>query len=1332
MSPRNFPSPRGKSHSLSGLTVAQIATLARRVSLLTVALTFLAAFLLEPSVAVAGGQKGLPPVELHNPGKAGFGESCLSSSPGPDGSLYVGSPNGVLEFDGSSWRLIHTPGRTQVRSLLVLEDGRIAWGGVNEFGLLAPDARRDWGMESLSDSLNQAGVHFREVRSIHQLAHGLYFQCAEFLARWHRGHLQLWLPGGTVGGAEVVDGQLYVQAEGRGLLRLREERLPAGGTQIPDGALEAVLGPELFQDGNRMVCLLPLEKGLLLGTRQMGLFRLEKGQVEPLNTGLDFTPDAQLFHGLRLKDGRLALATLRDGLFVLDASARTLLHLGKAEGLPGNQVLHVNQDAIGDLWLSSMDGLCRVGLARPFTRHGEVTGLQGRMLSLARHNGTLFVGSTQGLFRLEEAKGAQQVARFTRTSLEGICWALTSTPDALLAIVGPSLFEVGPKGQRAVLEGQPTCMALDPAQADRGLVGVEGKVRQLRRRAAGWEAGDFIPGLSCNASSMVCSKQGLWWLGTSDMGLIRLQERHGRWEQRQYGSAQGLPAGGVEVSLLGDRVLALSEGHCFEIEGDCLRSCDRFLPPDGWSEKEISSLTQSRQRLWGIFRDGLARAPALEAGELKWTPLLHVHDGIQLGPLLVEDSGVWVCKGRELLLLDPDSEGGRVASLPLRLRSLLLGGREWAGSAGGLRGNELPQGRGPLEVEVVSAGGDWDGLQLWSWRLEGLDEEWSPWSQDAHLRLPWLPGGDYTLQVRHRLGDGPITQLNLARLNIPLPWHAHWWLRTLALLVAAAFMHTVARLRAQRLKEHNARLQAEVQERHNAEAALALREAHYRSLFEHAMDGILILDMEGRVQQANPAALRMFQLQEEQLKGQSPVQHAPLRQADGRESSQVMADVLARVSRGEAQALEWLHCQPAGGQQVLDVELSPLEAGGGNQILAVVRDLSERRELEEKLRQSQKLEAVGRLAGGIAHDFNNILMVIQGQCDILLMGPHGRLPEDPLREDLNQIRDAARRAADLTRQLLAFSRKQTLHPQQVSLNRALGDVERMLRRVLGEHIHIQLNLDAELHAVSVDPGQLDQVVVNLAVNARDAMPGGGRLEVTTSNEELDEIRARELGLAPGPHVRLDMRDTGHGMDAPTLAHIFEPFYTTKEPGKGTGLGLATVYGIIAQSGGAIRVESQVGEGSVFQIHLPAARNGQEATAIHEQAGLDELGGRERILLVEDESAVREVLQRTLENHGYQVLVAEEGQRALDLLLGGEDVDLVLSDMVMPQLGGMELAQALRTLGRTTPMVLMSGYTDHPLDEPVCQELKLGVLMKPFGPRALLTELRTRLEPGIGA
>jgi len=1282
----------------------------------------------EPVQAQGPHVEGLPPIESFTPGHAGLAEGCLSSSHGPDGTLFVGSPEGLLDFDGSQWHLIHTPGHTQVRSVLVLKDGRIAWGATNEFGLCQPDARRDWQPTLLSDSLAAAGVHFREVRAILELEHGIYFQTAEFLARWHNGHLQLWRPGGVVGGMAAVRGGLYVQAEGEGLFRLNPQGLSTRGNTIPKGALEPVLGPELFQQGNRMVCLFPMEDGLLLGTRQRGLFHVKAGEAEEMAALNATLRPLQLFHGILLRDGRMALATLQGGLLLLDKQGHLLRRLAQEEGLPGPQVIHVSQDAAGDLWLASMDGLSRVGLTRPFTTHGADTGLRGRVESMTLHDGALVVGTTEGIFRLEEAKGIHGQARFVSLDLPGICWRLCSTPKALLALLGPDLVEVSAQGVRKVMGDQPTALGLDALRPDRALVAVQSGARLLQRQGAHWQEGPPIPGLQCNVTDVLCDARGLWWLATSDHGLLRLEERGGAWTVRQFGQAQGLPPGPMSLSLVQGTVMLVADGRCWEVGGqDSLQVCDWITPPDGWSGEALSGLMEKEGTVWATFRDGLASAVWRSSGELEWQPVLHPADGFHLGPLAAMGTMVCVGKGQELLLVKAGASPLPEQRFPLRVRKLQLGGLEWTGSAGGLRQGETIQGPGPLEVELACAAGSWDGLQLWSWRIKGLDEDWSAWSGDGKLRLPWLPGGDYVIQVRHRLASGPIQDLEVARIHVPLPWHAHWWVRSLATLLLLGVIHFFVRSRARRLQAHNDQLAAEVQERRLAEAALHVREARYRSLFEHAMDGILILDAQGRVQQANPAAQHILQLTETLMVGRQPDLYAPPTQPDGRSSVQAMSELLEAARQGVPCSTEWLHQRPDGVNVLLDVNISLLDDGEGAQVLAVVRDLSERRELEEKLRQSQKLEAVGRLAGGIAHDFNNILMVIQGQCDLIFMGPHGRQPEDPLREDLLQIRDASRRAADLTRQLLAFSRKQNLHPQQISINHALTDVERLLRRVLGEHIEIQLELGAGLQAVSVDPGQLDQVVVNLAVNARDAMPEGGRLTVSTANEDLPDAQAREMGLLSGRLVRLSMRDTGHGMDARTMAHIFEPFYTTKEPGKGTGLGLATVYGIITQSGGAIRVESQPGEGTVFHVYLPACAANGLSGGVADSQSLDELGGTERILLVEDEAAVREVLQRTLENNGYQVMSADDGQRALDILLRGEEVDLVLSDVVMPALGGVELAQALRTVGQRTPIILMTGYSDNPLDEPLCRELDLGVLMKPFGPRALLTELRQRLD-----
>ena len=564
-------------------------------------------------------------------------------------------------------------------------------------------------------------------------------------------------------------------------------------------------------------------------------------------------------------------------------------------------------------------------------------------------------------------------------------------------------------------------------------------------------------------------------------------------------------------------------------------------------------------------------------------------------------------------------------------------------------------------------------------------------------------------------------------LSLHWHWHELWWVRVLGVLGLLALGHLLARGRAQRLREMNRALEEEVQERRRAESALRASEARYRGLFENALDGIIIMDGE-RFLRCNPAAARIYGRPVEELEGHSPVEFSPPSQPDGRPSQDKAQEMVSAVMAGEMRYFEWRHLKADGSHVDVEVSLSPLNLDGTHHVLAIVRDINERRALEEQLRQSQKMEAVGRLAGGVAHDFNNILTVILGQCDMLMMSLDDR---DPVRDELGQVRDAAQRAARLTGQLLAFSRRQTLHPRQISLNIVLADLEKMLRRVIGEDIQIQLELAPDLLQVNVDPGQLDQVILNLALNARDAMPGGGRLTLGTQNVALSPEQARELGtLRTGPHVRLSIRDTGHGMDSEVLGHVFEPFFTTKEAGKGTGLGLSTVYGIVTQSDGVIRVRSAPGQGTHFEILLPAAEGEPLLPRTADRQELASLGGSEHVLLVEDETAVRDVLRRTLQNHGYLVSEAENGAAALEWLAHGDMPDLVLSDVVMPEMGGLDLARSLRTSGIGLPVVLMTGYTDRELRPGDLESLQASALSKPFGPTALLKELRRRLDaPG---
>ncbi len=402
-----------------------------------------------------------------------------------------------------------------------------------------------------------------------------------------------------------------------------------------------------------------------------------------------------------------------------------------------------------------------------------------------------------------------------------------------------------------------------------------------------------------------------------------------------------------------------------------------------------------------------------------------------------------------------------------------------------------------------------------------------------------------------------------------------------------------------------------------------------------------------------------------------------------------------------------------------DAAGKPMEAVGS------WSDITERKSLEEQYRQAQKMEAVGRLAGGVAHDFNNLLTVIMGYSDIYLakLGP-----EDPLRMPLTEIRKAGERAAALTRQLLAFSRKQVLMPVVLDLGTIIADMAKMLPRLIGEDVALTVIAGPDLWQTKADPGQMEQVVMNIIVNARDAMPQGGRLLLETRNVELDARYAMNHGEAkPGEYVLLAISDTGCGMDASVKARIFEPFFTTKGPTKGTGLGLATVFGIVKQSGGHIEVYSEVGQGTTFKIYLPRDKSGEPIATLH-RTKEPVRGGKESILLVEDENGVRALAKAVLQKYGYTVLDAPNGGDALLICeTHATPIDLMITDVVMPNFSGRQLAERLALRQPTMKVLFMSGYTDDAIVHHGVLESGMPFLQKPFAPEALARKVREVLD-----
>jgi signal transduction histidine kinase len=381
---------------------------------------------------------------------------------------------------------------------------------------------------------------------------------------------------------------------------------------------------------------------------------------------------------------------------------------------------------------------------------------------------------------------------------------------------------------------------------------------------------------------------------------------------------------------------------------------------------------------------------------------------------------------------------------------------------------------------------------------------------------------------------------------------------------------------------------------------------------------------------------------------------------------------------------------------------------------------------EEQLRQAHKMDAIGSLAGGVAHDFNNLLSIVLSYSELLA---DGLSPDDPMLADLKQISDAGVRAAGLTRQLLAFSHQQVLQPQVIDLNDAFAKVEKMLQRVLGEDVELRSAAGPRLHRILADPGQIEQVIMNLTVNARDAMPQGGTLNVETRNVDLDAAFASQhLGIVPGPHVLLSVSDTGTGMDRATLRRIFEPFFTTKELGKGTGLGLATVFGIVRQSGGVILVDSELGKGTTFRVYFPRAEGELRRPGVSDVPPRHSLLGSETVLVVEDEDGVRALVRTILSKHGYQVLDARSGGDALLLCeQHPERIALLLTDVVMPRMNGRQLAERLRALRPDMRTLYMSGYTNDAVVRHGVMKNTIDFIQKPITPETLSRKVREVLD-----
>jgi PAS domain S-box-containing protein len=504
---------------------------------------------------------------------------------------------------------------------------------------------------------------------------------------------------------------------------------------------------------------------------------------------------------------------------------------------------------------------------------------------------------------------------------------------------------------------------------------------------------------------------------------------------------------------------------------------------------------------------------------------------------------------------------------------------------------------------------------------------------------------------------------------------------------------------------------------------LAQNQQRLAAIIEQVSDAVVITDIEGYIVYVNPAF--------EQMAGYSQVEvlgHKPSLLKSGKHDPAIYAELWSTIIAGKIWRGRLINQKKDGAFFTCDTTITPVynEFRDIVNYVAVKRDVTQTLQLEDQYRQAQKMESVGRLAGGVAHDFNNILTAIMGYTGLSLQG----LPDDsPIRTNLQGIEASTERAANLTRQLLAFARKQVIEPKSVNLNELISGVSKILRRLITEDIELVILPAAELGWVKADPGQLEQVLFNLVVNARDAMPEGGKLILETSNLTLNKADARSYaGVTAGDYVSLAVTDTGTGMSDEVKTHIFEPFFTTKEPGKGTGLGLATCFGIVKQSDGHIWVESELNQGTTFRIFLPRVAEAARLTPAHNgTAPLPR--GVETILLVEDEPLARDTSARTLRELGYTVLEAENGEEALREInkLGGEKLQLLITDLIMPQLGGKALVEKVKPTYPHLKVLFMSGYTDEVISQHNMAEVGAVFLQKPFSPTTMAFKVRKLLD-----
>ena len=1236
-----------------------------------------------------------------------------------DGYLWAATQGGLVRFDGVRFTVFSTRTEPALRSDYVttlLEDRNgVLWVGTGGSGLFSYRGGR---LQPFAGGTPQAAF----INELYEDADGaLWVAMAGGLSRIAGGTTTTFttadgLPSAAVRSvARDAQGVVWVATEG-GLARfvsgtfapLAELRLPSADARViypaRDGTLWIGTARGLVRVRGGASVTLTTRDGLAgdfvravfedaagtlwIGTQDGGMSRIAGGRVDSVRAADGFpADDVRAFTADR--EGSLWIGTNIGGLVRLKEPKAVTY--GQPEGLPHDIVLPVAADRAGTLWVGTYGG----GVARVVDGRwmplSTTDGLWNDVvLSLAPSaRGGMWVGTRFGVNRIDGGR----VTRIGRDA----------APDAAVTALledRRGVLWIGTRG--GVLRYDGTRAARPPQGSDPGPIPI----------VAIHEARD-----------------GAIWFGTEGGGAARLLNG----SLTRFGTEQGLPNASV-LTISEDEDGAVWIGT----NGGVARYRDARLTPyrarDGLIDDTIYRIIDdARGSLWFSSNIGIQRITRdqFAAFDARQTPRLsgeqlgeadgmrssECNGGVQPAGWRTADGVLWFPTIKGVVRIDPAALALTRRPPPVVFEALVADGLERP--AGGEF--SLEPGVRTLEFRYTALNLSSPDNVRFRYRLDGFDTDWIEGGSRRVAYYTNLPPATYTFRVSGANADGVWSEGVSAVVTLE-PYFSQtpgFYLLAFATLFLVVFgLH---RARVSGLQARERELARVAEERRWALEALQESEAQFRTLFENVNEGVYRSTPEGRIVLANRSMA--------QLLGYDAVDdllRVPAGELYVNPEEYARLIALTRDS-GEARAME-VRLRRRDGGQVTVLESTRLVRGQADQpayFEGTLVDITDRKQLEEQLLQLQRIESIGRLAGSVAHDFNNLLTPILGQTDLIAADLP---PADPRRARVDQIRKMALSARSLTRQLLAFSRRQILNRRVLDLNEAVGPLEDMLRRLIGEHIELHLRLAAGLASVRVDSGQLEQVLMNLAVNGRDAMPLGGTLTIETANATLDDhTAAQRPGVRPGKYVVLSVTDTGRGISPEVRDHLFEPFVTTKR--HGTGLGLSTVYGIVTQSGGHITVESEPGRGAAFRVYLPALNEAVAESTAPSRPAADAQG--RTILLVEDDTDVRDIAREALERAGYTVLAAEDAEDAQQVEEGFTGtIDLLLTDVVMPGLGGPALAARLLARRPGMKVLYTTGYIDDDVAHHGVLQPGVAVLEKPFTLEALRDAVQARLTVTI--